>query len=253
MLKKLIITTILTVFSFSLDFGLGNVDMSSQLSNSIKSSKLKGAKDEIKTYSDYLKFKKDIEKMIVFEPAKGYFILGTLYMKKFVFPKKTIYPNIKKSIYYLEKSLENGNDIAAYYIALLKYKKEGEIYQSLLILKNTLNKMLKKGAAKTNIYSLLAEEYASLILDTQKRDRSAIKDAMHYIEKVDYKNKIAAYLYANLLYFAGPKYTKQASMLLNYACSTTKDKELLKKCRTNPYIRGNKLKINCPIARSRGE
>ncbi|WP_456469989.1 hypothetical protein [Caminibacter sp.] len=204
---------------------------------------------EISTYRDYLKFKKEIEKTAVFEPARAYFILGTLYMKPFKFKEKTITPDLNKALMYFYKSLENGNKLAAYYIALLEYRR-GNVYKALLVLEKTLNSIRNY---KSSAYTLLSTEYASIILDTQREDKTALKKAISYIEKVDAKNKTAAYLYANLLYFLGPEYTKKASEVLNYVCSTTNDKELKKKCETNPYIKGNKAEVQCPLLKQRGE
>jgi len=213
---------------------LSNIDLSNQISSSQKS---------IKTYSDYLEFKKSIEKMAVFEPSRVFFILGSLYMKEFKFKNKIIRPDLDKALIYFKKSFKNGNVLAAYYVSLLENKK-GNIYESLIVLQKALHKL----SPKDKLYSIFAIEYASIVLDNLKDDKDSLKKAIGYIQNVDSRNYAAAYLLANLLYFLGPQYTQKASMLLNYACTNTRDKELLKQCQTNPYIKGNEIKINCPIA-----
>jgi len=197
---------------------------------------------EIKTYKDYQDFKNSLIRLSAIEPGRAFFILGTLYLKKFTFKNKTIYPNVNKALGYFYKSLGNGNNLAAYYIALLETSK-GDIYQALNVLQNTLDNM----NYADNVYTLLSIEYSAIVLNYLRNDTNTINKAIKYMSKVNANNDVAAYLFANLLYFSSPDNLKKASEVLNYVCTNTKNKEIKRMCKTNPYIKGNKVPITCPF------
>jgi tetratricopeptide (TPR) repeat protein len=239
MLKKMF----LTIISFSFVFA-NSLNLNLIPSNTLNTTTSKeNVGESIKTYKDYLKFKEEIEKMAVFEPARAYFILGTLYFKSFKFKNKTIEPDLNKALEYFYKSFKHGNKLSAYYIALIEYNK-GNVYKALMVLDNALKDIKDY---KNNIYSLLSIEYASIVLDTLRDDKDALNKAIKYIENVDISNDVAAYLYANLLYFSSAKNVDKASKVLNYVCTHTKNKEIKKMCDTNPYIKGNKVPVTCPM------
>lgn len=247
-MKKIRKLLSITVLGFLFTFAKAEVNMPNAFADLQKNSIFNTTSkklNSINSYQSYLKFKKDIEKLVVFEPAQGYFILGSLYLKEFHFKNKTIYRNFDKALAYFYQSLKNGNKLAAYFIGLIEYRK-GNVYKALYILQNTLNSLQK---APDNVtYSLLAKEYASIVLDKLRNDKNALQKAIFYLQKVNSNDKAAAYLLANLYYFKGPKYINLANRILSYACNT-KNPQLHKICEENPYIKGNEINIRCPILR----
>lgn len=244
LIKKFIIGTVATTSVLFATVGnlSGLSNVMPTINNNINNNSNVIKQKTIKTYKDYQNFKNNLLKMYALQPAKASFILGTLYLKKFTFPKKTIMPNESKALFYFKQSLKKGNYLAAYYIGLIEYK-NGNIYDSLSTLQNAMDKIKKDNST----YDLLAIQYSSIILERLKNDKNAINKAIKYIVKVNANNDVATYLFANLLYFSSPDNVKKASRILNYICNKTKIKGLKKMCNTNPYIEGNEVPIHCPI------
>ena len=242
MKKILSVAVVAGVLSATTNFSEVTPSINTMAINNMKVTKQQ--QNAIKTYQDYLNFKNALNRMLVLQPAKASFILGSLYLKTFIFPSKTIMPNYNKALFYFKQSLEKGNYLAAYYIGLIENKR-GNVYKALDVLQSTMNKIKKPDT----VYNLLAIQYSSIVLDNLKNDKNAINKAIKYIEKVNANNDIAAYLFANLLYFSSPDNVKKASRILNYVCNKTKIKGLKKMCNTNPYIKGNEVPIHCPIFR----
>lgn len=182
----------------------------------------------IKTEYDYRRYINDFLKLAQID-SSYYFYLGLLYYNNIKLANgKVIKANIEKAYKMFELS-EKANPLSDYYIGLILVSKGFP----LLALKKLEESLNRKNLNK-RIYELLAQEFSIIVLNNLPLTSSFLKKTIRYMKSVEY-TPLSGYILAHLFYFSGN--IKKANYIINYVCTTTKNKEILKLCKTSFFLK----------------
>jgi TPR repeat protein len=139
----------------------------------------------INTMQDFIDLEKTLRMASVLDPQKSHYYLGLLYLTEHKLQDgRVIRPDYDKALSFLEKSLEEGNTLAAYNMAMV-FLKKGKVDNSIFVLDMTIDSLddSKKKQRASGAY--LSAALASIVLDfkadNQEALQVAIKHLSHYV------------------------------------------------------------------------
>lgn len=177
---------------------------------------------EIRTMQDFIALEKALKQAATIDPKSAKYYLGLLYLSTHVLDNgKSIKPDYDKALTFLEESLNDGNILAAYNMAMIFLQRK-EIDQSIFVLQITLQSL--NPSTKTDISSgaYLSAALASIVLDFRPDNKEAISLAIKYLEKYLLMREMpsAQYLLSQLFLKKGDM--NSANMYLTRACKSHK-------------------------------
>lgn len=185
---------------------------------------------QVKTKADYRELINSLEssmKMGLVDTSSYY--LGTVYLTDFKLTDGDIPKDINRAKYYFKISLQNGNYMAAYNLAMIDV--HAKKYDSaLFLIDNTLVRMPKSGEKIEASNKFLTSLFASIVLEFKSDDDEAVKKAIVILEPyAGLDVPTSMFMLANLYGIADN--TEKANLLLNTACTRGKGSEINKLCR----------------------
>lgn len=185
---------------------------------------------QIKTKADYIELISSLEssmKMGLVDTSSYY--LGTVYLTDFKLTDGEIPKDIKKAQHYFRISLDSGNHMAAYNLAMIEvYDKKYD--SALFLIDNTLARMPKGGEKIEAANKFLTALFASIVLEFKSDDDEAVNKAIVMLEPyAGLDVPTSMFMLANLYEIEGS--TEKANLLLNIACTRGKGSEIKELCK----------------------
>jgi len=185
---------------------------------------------QVKTMADYAELVSSLEssmKMGLVGTSSYY--LGTVYLTDFNLTDGDIQKDINKAKHYFKISLENGNYMAAYNLAMIDiYNKDYD--SALFLIDNTLSRMPKSGEKAEATKKFLSALFASIVLEFKPSDTEAVRKAIDTLEPyAGLDVPTSMFLLANLYRIDGN--IDKANLLLNTACTRGQGSEIKQLCR----------------------
>jgi len=136
---------------------------------------------QIRTMRDFIELEKTLKASKLIQPMKANYYLGLLYMSSHTLENgKKILPNYEKALPFLEESLEQGNILAAYSLAMLFLTKK-DIDQSMFVLDMTLGSIDSHKEKNQASGAYLSAALGSIVLDFNPHNQEAIAVAIKYL------------------------------------------------------------------------